>query len=191
MKNEQMAKLLNKIQAPIVVAEILNEHVSLDDNDYALSALISDQKPDEALLSIVVSFRMIIRPYVKASPILRASAMECMRIVDRHAARFLRAPLSSDQSCDASLETMSSIAEDLDYVEELLDLAVKFFAAKDTMAMRLCSLLKAQTHAHQMIVEAFCNQFVSKPFAEPSRMQRVLGCFVPANKNHLASMQAV
>ncbi|HCQ71212.1 MAG: hypothetical protein CL570_07755 [Alphaproteobacteria bacterium] len=192
MKNEMTAKLLNELQAPVVVAEILNGHVSYESSDYALSSLISDQKPDAALLSIALSFRMIIRPYIKASPILKASVLECMRIVEARASGFLTSPLSADTSCPATLDSMSSIAEDLSYVEELLDLAVNFFAAKDPLAMRLCALLKSQAHTHHMIAEVFCNQFASAPIAEPSRMQRMLGCLVSAaNRNEPLSMQAV
>lgn len=183
MTNEFMATLVNRLQAPLVVSDILLGHEGGRDTDYALSALISDLQPDAALLAIALSVRTIVQPYLQASPILQAASVECDRIVEDFSGAYMSAPLTAESYCDASADTLAHVAEDLDYMEELLELAINFFAAKDPVAMTLCRLLKAQAKAQHVIAETFYNQIVGRC---KDHMGHCQSCRLPAPANNTA-----
>jgi hypothetical protein len=154
MNNQTLAALINKLQAPVIVSDILTGKDDADETHYALSALISDMQPDAAILAIALSMRKIINPYLNASPSLQMTEIECVRLIEDYAHQWMMNPIAENTDPQECGELMEQICDDLEYMEELLDLNINYLQAKDEGGVQLCKLLKAQTSSHHMIAEA-------------------------------------
>lgn len=157
MNTQTLAALTNKLQAPMIVSDILTGKDKNEDTHYALSALISEMQPDAAILAIALSMRNIVGPYLKASPSLQMTEIECTKIIEDYAHQWSTQPLTAETSAEESFDTLEKISEDLEYIEELLDLNMNYLQAKDLGATELCKLLKSQANTHRMIADLLCS----------------------------------
>lgn len=193
MTHQSKAALINDLQVPLVVSDVLYGHEALNEVDYALHDLMSDLKPDAALLALAFSVQTIVRPYLQASPILRTTALACRKMIEEHS------PLCMDDAQDSlnAAEMLGQVAEDLSYMDELLDLTMEFFAAKDQVAVALCRVLKAQAQAHHLVAETVYHQLsmqqksVTDIQTIAAKTRQFFGRLVAANEDRAVSLQAV
>ena len=157
MNNQTLAALTNKLQAPMIVSDILTGKDDAEETHYALSALISDMQPDAAILAIALSMRKIVQPYLQASPSLQMTELECTKIIEDYAPAWNEEPLSANSDPEESYDLLEKAGEDFEYLEDLIDLNINYLQAKDIGATQLCKLLKAQTSSHRMITETLCH----------------------------------
>lgn len=153
MHNSLIAALTNQLQVPLVVSDILTGQDRDECTIYALNSMISDMQPDEAILAIALSMRYIIAPYLKASPSLQVTEVECMRLIEDYSQSLAECPLSAMDDQVLAMPVLEDLVDDLDYMLELLALNMNFLQAKDATAIELCTLLKAQVESHKMIAE--------------------------------------
>ncbi len=159
MTSQQMAALMNKLQAPLAVSDILTGRSPEDCSFYALSELISEMQPDEAMLAVSFSLRMIVKPYLQASPSIQSCDVECQRIIRDYAPIWAETPLSEMTDSDEAINLLEDLIDDFSYLSELTDLCIHFLTAKDLCAVELFNLLKAQIDAQIMIAQTLCSHF--------------------------------
>jgi CheY-like chemotaxis protein len=162
MNHQALAALINKLQAPLVVSDILTGKETGEESSYALTRMISDMQPDAAILAIALSMRKIVQPYLKASPSLQMTEIECTRLTEDYAHQWTTQPLNAETPYAEAFETLEQAAEDLEYLEELLDLNINYLNSKDIGGVALCRLLRTQTIAQRHICEAFCGKLESE-----------------------------
>jgi len=126
-----------------------------DDTRYALTALISDMQPDAAILAVALSVRSIIAPYLQASPSLKVTEVECMRLVEDYAQSWSVSPLNALTNPSQAMDILEDAIEDIEYLDDLLGLSMNFLHSKDACAAELCALLQAQIAAHKMLAEQY------------------------------------
>ena len=182
MNNQTMAALINKLQAPVIVSDILTGKDDTDETRYALSALISDMQPDEAVLAIALSMRNIVRPFLQASPALQMTEVECKRITEDYAHSWQHTPLAEQTDPADAADLLEQTCEDLEYLEELLNLNINYLNAKDTGGAELCKLLKAQASTHRMTAEAFTTALDQN---DNNTVDKTLSIDTPATENIL------
>lgn len=153
MENLALAALINELQAPLIVSDILTGKDTDDASHYALSELISDMQPDTAILAIALSMRNIISPYLKASPSLQVTEIECTRLVEDYTQTRINNALENTTDPSITLDLLEDAIDDLEYLEELLELNINFLSAKDATAEKLCQLLNAQVISQRMIAK--------------------------------------
>lgn len=158
MNNQTLAALINKLQAPLVVSDILTGKDASEESSYALTQMISEMQPDTAILAIALSMRKIVQPYLQASPSMQMTEIECVRLTEDYAWQWAHAPLDAEMPYEEALETLEKAAEDLEYIEELLELNINYLNAKDIGGAALCRLLKTQAEAQRHICEIFCGK---------------------------------
>jgi hypothetical protein len=156
MNNKELALLTNKLQAPMVVADILGKKTELTDEVYfGLHEMISDFNPDTALLAIAVSARKISHAYEEASAGMNVLVMECDRIISCYGPLWLENASGHATDEDEVLEALANAAEDLEGIAELLEVNGYFLRAKDSQAASLFEILAIQARAHTLIAEEF------------------------------------
>ncbi len=155
MSNQSMAHLINKLQAPLIVSDILTGRDQEDDTIYALSTLISDMQPDAAILAIALSMRAIIAPYLFASPSLQMTEIECTRLIEDYSQSWINAPLGANTAPTTAIDILEDAIDDLVYMQELLELNTNFLSAKDIVGADLCRLLSQQVAAQKSIAEHY------------------------------------
>lgn len=156
LSKKETALLMNKLQVPGIIADILNGRETLtDDVHYALHGIISDMQPDSALLAIALSAETLARIYANASPGMKVLGLECERIVADYGSLWLRNAQEEIIDEDAILDALMHTPEDLESLAELLELCGSFLKAKDKSASALCDLLYIQAKAHAMIADEF------------------------------------
>lgn len=156
LSNKEVATLTNKLQAPVVIADILAGREELSDEvHYALHEIISDMQPDSALLAIAASAATIARIYQNASPGMKVLKMECDRILEDYGSLWLQNARNEKIDESQVLDMLGHTPEDLESIAELLELNGVFLKAKDAQAATLCDILYIQSKAHAMIADEF------------------------------------
>lgn len=155
LSNRELATLINELQVPLIVSDILaNEDELEGDVQYALHEIISDMQPDSALLCIALAAKHIARIYHQASPSTRIMDLECERIINDYAPLWLEnAKNGNAVESQIALDALMHVPEDLEGLAEMLDLNISFLHAKDETAAALCEVLQIQAEAQAMIAE--------------------------------------
>lgn len=146
-----MAAYTNNLQVPVIISDLLCENCedAQADDLYALSCLMSDMGPAPAMASIAAGLRVLVQPFLHASPSLQIAELSCMRILeDIHLQG--EGSVSCEDLSEGQLSDLLEYAEDM---SELLELVSGYLRAKDPLALKLCSLLNAQLDAQVMILE--------------------------------------
>lgn len=188
LSNREMAALTNRLQAPVVVHDIMHNNGEFnDDVQYALHEIISDYKPDAALLCIALSMKKIASIYSEASPIMGVVAVECSKVIDDYAQVWLdfayRKEFSGDDCVQeplnpveeaALIDILEHVPEDLEGLADLLELASDFLKGKNTAAARICEIFKIQAISHAMIAEEFLKAYANGDDLSPSKNEETL-----------------
>lgn len=175
LSNKELAALTARLQAPMVIQEILHGEGDFnDDIQYALHDIITDYKPDAALLCIALSMQKIAGIYAAASPIMDVVAIECAKIIDDYGHVWLDYAHQRDFSGDAEAsegmndleeeilcDLLDHVSEDLEGLGELLELASDFLKGKNPVAARICDIFKIQAISQAMIAEEFMRAYYS------------------------------
>lgn len=172
LKTKDLALMANRLQAPVVMADILGKRGDLsDDVRFGLHDLLSDMQPDSALLSMALTVRAIASTYAPASASMGVMAMECVRITEEYGPLWLAHAQAEDTDSLAVANTLSNIIEDFECFIELLELNIDFLKAKDTIAAEIFEILFVQARAHLLIAETF---FQALSFSEANAVMGAL-----------------
>ena len=162
MNAQKFAYLLNQLQAPIIVDDILRGQEALtDEAHYALSDMLSEFTPVAATMAIAQSLVHISAPYLEASPGMQVAHTVCQSMVQDYGPAFIDQSLSSEDNAACAHDTFSSVIDDLEHLDELLSLVTAFLQSKDPVSLKICSLLKASAISHRLIAETVIDQLES------------------------------
>jgi hypothetical protein len=156
LKPEEFATVINKLQVPVIISDIMRgEELLTRDVHYALHESISDLQPDSALLCIAFSARKIVGAQTNPSASLQVLGMECDRIIDDYAAVWLRNAQGGNVSSQDAFDILSTTAEDLESIAELLGNCEVHLRGVDDNAGSMCNIMRIQAQAQAMVAEAY------------------------------------
>lgn len=164
MNNQTAAQIINKLQVPAVISDILSG-TKQEEEQFALSAIISDMQPDTALLAMACSMKRIVAPYLQASPSLQITDMECEKLIKDYIDHITGQPLTANMDQENAVERLDELQEDYEYLLQLIDLDINFLSAKDAIATQLCVFIKKHLSAQKLIVETML-QALDEDFAK-------------------------
>lgn len=150
MNDQVMAAFTNKLQVPMILADLLNENceAAQQDDFYALSALISDMSPAFAIAAIAAGLKFLVQPYAFASPSLQMTTLSCMRVIED----VLLGGFDAEGMDDFSDDDVEECLEHSETLVELLELNIVYLRCKDALAVRLCEMLLAQLKAQEHLL---------------------------------------
>lgn len=156
LNNKDMATMIAKLQAPLVVADLLPYPEALTgDEEYALHEMISEMQPDSALLAIAASALKIANANRNFSPAFRFLSMECARIVEEYGPLWMRNAEDNLADDDAVFETLSRTPEDLRDLAEMIEMCNMMSAKAAPKAAALGHVLAVQARAQSIVAEAY------------------------------------
>ncbi len=154
MLKKDIAKIVNHLQVPLVVADIVNGKDTLtDDMVFSLHDALSDAEPDSALLSIALSTLTIANVHKETAASFRMLKSECERIINDYGMMWLRNAQNEQLDADIIFETLLYIPEDFESLSELLDIARIILQNSDSKAAELCKILITQANAQSLIAQ--------------------------------------
>ena len=156
MRDQDIAKIANRLQVPLIIGDILNGEGALtDDVHMGLHEILSDDQPDSALLSITLSARTIANAFAGQASIFDMLKIECDRIIAEYGMMWLRNAQAKSLDNNTVFETLVHIPEDLDCISELLEFAKLTLDDAENDASDLCAILIAQASAQSLIAQTF------------------------------------
>ena len=156
MRKKDIATIANRLQVPLVIADILNDEASLtDDVKYGLHEILSNDQPDSALLSIALSAHAIASDENNEGAIFDSLRIDCERVISEYGMMWLRNAQSERLDNNAIFETLVHIPEDLEIIGELLGLTRINLEFTNSDAAQLCKILQVQAGAQSLIAQAF------------------------------------
>lgn len=156
MRDQDIAKIANRLQVPLIIGDILNgEGLLTDDVTYGLHEILSDDQPDSALLSIALSARALAERYHGHAAIFTMITNECDRIIAEYGMMWLRNAQAKTLDDNTVFETLVHIPEDLEAISELLEFAKITLEDAGDSAADLCNILTTQACAQSIVAQAF------------------------------------
>ncbi len=176
LNDKELATIANRLQAPLIISDIMAGECELTgDVQYGLHSLISDLQVDSALLCIALGGLKIANGQHKASLSISILKLQCESIVNDYAAHWLQNSSVTDTDSHDMADTMSCIAEDLEGLSELLDLALNGLAqSKNDPAFSLIKILSIQAKAQTAIAEEFSDILSAKAASEAAAKPQIL-----------------
>lgn len=157
MKQKDIAKVISKLEVPMVVSDLLQgAEPFTDDAEFALHEALSDMQPDSALLCIALSASKIagVRG-MDQSPAIKVLDIECRKIVEEYAGLWLKNAESGNVKEEEVYETLSRTAEDLEDMACFLEDCVGFLERTNGDAATICNIMSVQARAQAIVAEAY------------------------------------
>ena len=156
LKADEWASLVNQLQVPVIVSDIMHgQDILTRDTQYALHEAISDLQPDSALLCIAFSGRKIAGTIAQPPASVQVLGMECDRIIDDYAGMWLRNAQGGSVSQQDAFDVLSTAAEDLECLGELLGQCEVHLRGIDDKAVTLCTIMRVQAQAQALVAQAY------------------------------------
>lgn len=156
LPEQDIAKIANRLQVPIIIGDILSGEGALtDDVAYGLHEILSDDQPDSALLSIALSAYSIAGTFKGHAATFDMLKVECERIIAEYGMMWLQNAQAKTLDNNMVFETLVHIPEDLECLTELLEFAQVMLHHHDKEGSELCKILLRQAGAQKLVAEAF------------------------------------
>lgn len=155
MNTKDQALLVSRLYLPLVVREILETPAVPVDMDYTLHQVLSDYRPDSALLAMALSVKMIAEDQFIQTSQLRVLIGACDKMVQDYAPQWLRTFDDKAASEAFILDHMEVLAEDLQSLSDLLKAVV--CEVKDEKAQNLFKIFQIQAEAQGVVADEFLN----------------------------------
>ncbi|MCK5284052.1 MAG: hypothetical protein KAJ86_00550 [Alphaproteobacteria bacterium] len=155
LNDQDLAIIVNKLQVPLIVSELLDAKTVLtSDTKYALHELISNFKPDMALISIAISIRKIITTQLnKTSASIKILEMECDKIIDEYGVLCFKEIQSEKAIASDVFNSLIYMGEDFESLTNLLDSNAFLLQEQGGVAFKLYEILRVQAKTQSMVVE--------------------------------------
>ncbi|MCD8562724.1 MAG: hypothetical protein LRY54_01375 [Alphaproteobacteria bacterium] len=156
MNDQTLALLINRLQVPVIMSDLLKQEGAMEgDMAYTLHEMLSDMRPDTALLAIAASAQMLVAAIKKPSPGDAVLHGLCSRIIEDYAPRWL-ATYGNDAAAQGFLlEIFGRVESDLISLNDLLKTAAAL--QKDEKIAAFFHVLEIQSKAQADIVAEFLN----------------------------------
>jgi len=152
--NQQLAELKNRLEIPLVVRGILKENEEFDgDTAYAISEVMSNLNPEDALLCAAFSMKEIAGFEAISTNDLTFLHMECDRIIERYSARD---DLSNDNPelwAETQGDMMDEVAEDLEGFLDLSGLCQLSFEMTAPTIAQMLDIFAVQLQSQLLVVD--------------------------------------
>jgi len=156
MRDQDIAKIANRLQVPLIIGDILNGDGALThDVQMGLHEILSDDQPDSALLSIALSARALAERFHNHAAIFTMITQEADRIIAEYGMMWLRNAQAKTIDDNTVFETLVHIPEDLEAICELLEFAKISLDDACDDAGELCTILTTQAIAQSIVAQAF------------------------------------
>lgn len=156
MNDQTLALLINRLQLPVIMRDLLvHEGGLVGDMSYTLHEMLSDMRPDTALLAAAASAQMLVGALEKPSPGDAVLHGLCARIIEDYAPRWLATYGNEAAAQGFLLEIFGRVESDLLSLKDLLKTAAAL--QKDEKIAALFAVLEIQTRAQADIVAEFLN----------------------------------
>ena len=156
MPEKDIAKIANRLQVRLIIADILNGEGALtDDVRMGLHEILSDDQPDSALLSIALSALSIANTHYETAATFQMLKIECERVIAEYGMMWLQNAQAKNLDTNTVFETLVHIPEDLESISELLEFAKITLEFRDPEAAKLCTILTTQAGAQSIIAQTF------------------------------------
>lgn len=156
MNDQTLALLMNRLQVPLIVRDVLAQEGPLPgDMAYTLHAILSDMRPDTALLAIAAAVQTCV------SAMARPSAGDAVlhglssRIIEDYAPRWLATHGNEAAVQDFLVEMFGRLEADFLSLHELLNRAAPL--QKDEKISAILQIVEIQAKAQADIVAEFLN----------------------------------
>ena len=153
LSTKELASIYTSLEAPVVVADLLDRATPLcDDENFALTIMLSEMSAEQALISIACCTQ-IIASRIEGDAALTASlTLQANFVLDDYGPLWLQRranphPVSEDWSV--------YIQEDLEAMSDLLMMCTDIFGHGSPAAAELCTILQDQALAHAEALEDF------------------------------------
>lgn len=156
MRDQDIAKIANRLQVPLIIGDILNGDGALtDDVHMGLHEILSDDQPDSALLSIALSAHTLCTRFESHAATFKMLKIECERIIAEYGMMWLRNAQAKTLDDNTVFETLVHIPEDLECLSEFLEFAKLTLVNHNKEAAALCTILTTQAGSQSLIAQAF------------------------------------
>lgn len=152
LSSKELASIYTRLEAPVVVADLLDRASALsDDESFALTILISEMKPEEALISLACCMQ-IIASRIEGDPALTSSlSMQANFILDDYGPLWLQRQAHPHLKTD---DWSVYMQEDFEAAADLLMLCTDIFGHGSAAVAEVCSVLQDQARAHAEALDA-------------------------------------
>lgn len=156
MNQQTLALLTTRLQLPLAMREVMEQEMPMaDDMGYTFHAMLSDMRPDTALLAIAVSARMAVSGMSNPSPGDAVLHGLCSRVIEDYAPRWLATYGNDEAAHGFILEIFSRVEADLLILHDLLKTASEI--QKDEKISAMLRILEVQSRAQADVVAEFLN----------------------------------
>lgn len=154
MTDQDYATLTARLVLPLAVREVLESARELDDESHiALHDILSEMKPDAALLSIAISAKMIAASYTETEILID----ECDRIIREYGSIWLENARHGHIDNTYLVSLLERIPEDLEGLTELIEVNLSYAALESAAVSDICEIFQIQANAHAIIAEEYLN----------------------------------
>lgn len=152
LSSKELAAIYTRLEAPVIVADLLDRATPLcDDEAFALTILLSEMSPEQALISIACSTQ-IIASRIESDPGLTASlTMQANFVLDDYGPLWLQRQAKPHFASD---DWSVYMQEDLEALADLLMLCTDIFGHGSPAAAEICTILQDQAAAHAEALDA-------------------------------------
>lgn len=156
MNKQTLALLTTRLQLPLAMREVLEQDVPLSgDMAYTFHTMLSDMRPDTALLAVAAAGRIIVSAMENPTPGDAVLHGLCSRVIEDYAPRWL-ATYGNDEAVQGFLlEIFGRVEADLLILHDLLKTAAAL--QKDEKISKLLNVLEVQSQAQADVVAEFLN----------------------------------
>jgi hypothetical protein len=156
MKDQSLALLINRLQVPLIARGVLEQDGPMaGDMGYTLHAMLSDMRPDTALLAIAATAQTCVAAMKRPTPGDAVLHGLSSRIIEDYTPRWLASFGDEAAAQGALLENLGRIESDLLSLHDLLKTAAAL--QKDENIAALLHILDIQSGAQADIVAEFLN----------------------------------
>jgi len=146
------ALLITKLELPMAVRDAIEGSRELDDETHlALHEVLSEMKPDTALLAIAVSAKMIAGAY----PDTEILTLECDRIIQEYGPVWLENARNETIDSGYLVSLLDRIPEDLEGLTELIEVNLSYATLDSAAVSDICDIFQIQASAQAIIAEEY------------------------------------
>lgn len=152
MTDKDLALLTTKLEVPMIIRDALECGTEInEETQYGLHQILSDMKPDSALLSLALSTKIIASHYTGTDILM----MECDRIINDYGQLWLDNAHNQKIDNDYLLGVLDNIPCDLEGLMEIMQINLSYAALESAAISQILDIFQIQADAHAIIAEEF------------------------------------